>query len=650
LATNSPEEMSQRTPKIEPDADAEALIWEVRVDDSGEGLSLKHYIRVKIFTERGRDKFSKIDIPFLKGYKIQDIGARVIKADGSIVELKKEDVFDRDIIKAESAKVKAKSFAVAGIDVGVIFEYRYREFLPSGWANNMRMVFQRDIPMQNVSYYFRPTDGWNTKSLSFNMKGSAAQFVKDKGGYYRATMVNVPSIKEEPNMPPEDEVRSWAFVFYTQNNSLDVDKYWSNAGGALVESYDVKDTLKPGGDIKKALPAIIAGAENDVEKLNKIYEFCLTKIRNLSYDTTLTDEDREKLKFNKSTSETLKKQQGFSLEINDLFASLAVAAGFEARLVFSGDRSEIFFTEKHAHSSFVHPAGIAVSLNPLKDLKLGKDINLDIFNVKGLSLKNWKYFKPGNPFIKRGMLSWFEENQTAFLLGAKDYFQLTLPMTNYKDSNAKRTGKFKLLEDGTLEGDVKIEYSGHLASQYKINNYDDSASKQEETLKDDVKKTMSTSELSNISIENLKDPNLPFVYNYKIKVPNYAQKTGKRMFFQPGFFEYGSTPRFVAAKRTYPIYFRFPWSETDEIEIELPKGFALDNAESPSGIADPDKITSLDFNVSINKATNVLTYKRQFHFGGGDTILFQSGLYPQVKAMFDNFNKADSQIITLKQN
>ena len=86
-------ELQMKTPKVEPGADAEAIFWEVRVDDSGtDNLIMKHYIRVKIFTERGREKYSKIDIPFVKGMKIKDILARVIKADGTIVELAKKRI------------------------------------------------------------------------------------------------------------------------------------------------------------------------------------------------------------------------------------------------------------------------------------------------------------------------------------------------------------------------------------------------------------------------------------------------------------------------------------------------------------------------------------------------------------------------------
>jgi hypothetical protein len=616
-------ELQMKTPKVDADADAEAIFWEVRIDDSAESLVMKHYIRVKIFTERGREKYSKIDIPYLKGVKVKDIMARVIKADGSIVELAKADVFEREIAKTDKIKVKAKSFAVPNIEPGVIVEYRYSEVYPQSSANNMRMTFQHDIPIENISYYFKPYN--DAKYLTFNMSGN--KFEKDKNGFYRATMTDVPAIKEESQMPPEDEIRSWLVLYYTDNLNATSADFWSNAGYYIAKNFGIKDTLKPGKDLKTAAEQIAAGATTPDEKIAKIYEFCKTKLKNITFDTTMTDEQKADLKESKSASDTYKKMQGTSSDINELFASLVTALGFEARLAFGGDRSQMFFNPRQAHVSFIHFSSIAVRVND-----------------------RWKYFDPGNLFAPYGMLPWYEEDTSVLLLGYKDYITTKTPLSGTDKSAAKRTGKFKLLEDGTLEGDVKIEYTGQLGYERKIDNYDKSGSKQEEMLKEEIKKQMSTAEVTAVSIENVNDPEKPFVYQYKIRVPNYAQKTGKRIFLQPGFFEYGVAPLFSTSTRKYDVYFHYPWSENDSIEIELPKGFDLDSAESPALIADQDKVGSLNIDIGIDKASNTLKYERQFHFGGNSMYLFPANLYPAVKNMFDAFHKSDTHTITLKQN
>src|ERR1044071_5746858 len=111
-----PAQVAMKTSVVEKEADAEGLFWEVRMDDNPEGdLIFDHYLRVKVFTERGRESQSKIDLIFGKLYggetKIKDIAARTIKPDGSIVLLKKEDIYERTIVKGSGLKYKAKSFA-----------------------------------------------------------------------------------------------------------------------------------------------------------------------------------------------------------------------------------------------------------------------------------------------------------------------------------------------------------------------------------------------------------------------------------------------------------------------------------------------------------------------------------------------------------
>ena len=54
-----PADLALKAPLVEKDADAEAIFWEVRLSDDVEGggprTVLRHYIRIKVFTERGRE-------------------------------------------------------------------------------------------------------------------------------------------------------------------------------------------------------------------------------------------------------------------------------------------------------------------------------------------------------------------------------------------------------------------------------------------------------------------------------------------------------------------------------------------------------------------------------------------------------------------
>ncbi len=616
----SSEELQMKKGKVEADADAEAIFWEVRINDAGQDLVMEHYIRVKILTERGREKFSKIEIPYRKGVKIKDIEARVVRPDNTTVEITKNDIFDQEKVKLGDKKLNAKSFAVPNIEPGVILEYRYKETHRYGSADNLRMDFQRDIPMQRVTYDFKP--GADGRPIEFNV---SAKFVKEKGDRYKIEMTDMPALKEEPNMPPEDEVRSWLLIYYDSKRNLKKsDEFWNRVGWLMAKIYDIKDTLKPGKKMRAAAEEIMGDATTDEDKIKRLFDFCKTKVRNLNFDPTITEDALDEIKNNKDDDDTYKKLQGKSFEINKLFASLTDAAGFDTRLAFTGDRSEIFFNLNKTHESFIHMAGVAVKLD-----------------------NRWEYFDPGSPFQPYKTLAWFEEGTTALLLAYKDFITVDLQMSSHDTSKAIRSGKFKLLEDGTLEGEARILYTGHLSYEKKMENYDLSANAREEALKEAIKARMSTAELSEIVVENASDPENPFEYRYKIRVPNYAQVVGKRIFFQPGFFAHGSQPRFSASERKYDIYFDFPWSETEEIEIQLPEGYSLDNADTPPMIQDQGKIGYLNIKMFFDNSNRTLKYRRDFYFGNGGINFFSVKVYPVLKQLFDTYHQNDTHSITL---
>src|ERR1051326_3808990 len=193
-----PTELALKTSVVEKDADAEALFWEVRVDDGeADELIFSNYVRVKVFTERGKESQSQIDLTYFGSSKIKDISARTIKPDGSIIELKKDDVHERTIVKTNGLKVRSKSFAMPGVEVGSIIEYRWREVQGESDANYVDLQFQRDIPVRSVSYLVRPYTGPYARGLSykeFHMP-PGTKFEKAKNGFYSVSLNNVPAYR-----------------------------------------------------------------------------------------------------------------------------------------------------------------------------------------------------------------------------------------------------------------------------------------------------------------------------------------------------------------------------------------------------------------------------------------------------------------------
>ncbi len=617
-----PTHLALKAPVVEKDADAEALLWEVYINDSSDTTTdFIHLVRIKIFSERGKETQSKIDIPYFTGVSIKDIAGRTIKPDGTIVEVKKDAIFDREIVKFGRFKLKAKTFALPGIEPGTIVEYRYRE-VHEGGVNYMKLQFQREIPVQLARYYVKPHAYAVYPMKTVTFQGAPPPFVKDKEGYFRTEMTNLPAFREEPHMPPEDQVRTWMLVYSAPDVKQEPMAYWKDLGKKQHEIF--KDRMKVNDEIRKASAEAVGDAATPEQKLERLFNFCRAKIKNVTDDASgLTVEQLTKLKDNKSPADTLKRSYGTGSDINFLFAAMATAAGFEARFAKLGDRSKKFFDVNFTNDYFMRAYNIAV--------KVGD---------------KWRFFDPGSQYVPFGMLRWQEEGIQALVADSKEPAFVETQVSPAEKSVRKRTAKLRLSEDGTLEGDVRIEYTGHYAVDMKEDADEETADQREAKLRESVKGRLGSAELSEIKVESANDPLKPFVYSYKIRAPGYAERTGKRLFLQPGFFQRGIGTMFPTSSRQQDIYFHFPWMEADEVAIELPQGFALDNAESP-GDLNFGEVGKYEVKLAVTTDKKTLVYKRNLIFKG---IIFPKASYPSLKQAFDMVHKEDNHAVTLKQD
>ncbi len=621
-----PAHVTLSAPTIEKDADAEALFWEVYVKDEYDGdlrTVFYNYIRLKVFTERGVEKHGKVDLLYFGRSGVRDIAGRTIKPDGTIVELKKDAIFDREIVRVSGIKVKAKSFALPAVTPGSIVEYRWIEQRPlSGYT---RLQFQRDFPVQFVKYYIKPSTalgniGLGMRSMTFH--ANPTPFVKEKDGFVSTSMARVPAFHEEPHMPPEDQIRPWMLLYYSDRDALTPDKYWKERGRETYE--ETRNAMKPNDDVRRATAEAIGDVQKPEQKLERILNFCRTKIRNVNDDANaLTEQQRKQLKDNRNPGETLKRGYGDARDIDLLFAAMATAAGFEARVINLPDRGDIFFEPgQYPDSYFLGSYDIAV--------KVGE---------------GWKFFDPSSAYVSYGMLRWQQEGQNGLLSDPKEPQFVMTPVSPADKSMQRRSARLRLTEDGMLEGEVLVEYTGHFASREKEERDEESPAEREKIVMASLRSRLGSGEVADIRMENVTDPFKPLVVSYKVRVPGYAERTGKRLFFQPAFFQKGIGQLFPNSAREHAIYFHFPWMEEDTVSIELPAGFDLDNPEAPQPF-DFGEAGKYQVTLGVTKDKKRLEYQRVFRF---NAMVIQQAQYPNLKKIFDLIHGEDNRVITLKQ-
>ena len=105
-------------------------------------------------------------------------------------------------------------------------------------------------------------------------------------------------------------------------------------------------------------------------------------------------------------------------------------------------------------------------------------------------------------------------------------------------------------------------------------------------------------------------------------------------------------PPFSASERRLPVEFPYGWREFDEIHIQLPPEWALDNADSP-GRLELGKPGFFENRLTISK-TNELVSKREFVFGRGGAVNFELSSYTPLKKAFDLIQVRDQLSLSLK--
>ncbi len=624
--------LSLTEPRIQSDADAETVFYEVWLEDNMQGtmpqMVVTTYLRIKVYTDRGAEEHSTVDLTTTRrDARLTNVRGRTIKSNGEVIELENAAVFERDVVKTGDRRVRTKSFSLPNVGAGDMIEYQWRAFYDNAWSNYQRLHFQGELPTWLIRYHVKPNAdanqiGYRMQSQKFNSENTP--FEPEPSGFYETHLENVPALEVEPYMPPEDQVRSWVLLFYTAKHDLDQEKFWRNHGKEKYKEYALE--IKVDGTVKAKAAELVAGAETDAERIERIRQYCVGDIRNVYHDRYgVTAEEREQLDERRRPSDTIRSGMGTGTDVRTLFAALLQAAGFDARVALMSGRDDRFFNPGFLNPYFLNRSSVAVETGG-----------------------EWRFYDPSLPYLPAGMLDWREEGVQALIIDDKESQFVMTPMTGPEQTSLTRVGKFRLDADGSLEGDVIAQFKGHFGIEKKTLYDGQTPEEQETTLLTALRRRNPGADVSDIRIGNSDSIESPFSYRYKIRYPGYAARTGKRLFLQPSFFTKSESPAFPNAERTHDIYFEYPWSEQDRVEIDLPDGFSLEEAESPASL-ESGKVGAYQVMLATADDGRKLIYKRVLVFGLNDNIYFPVSAYEPLKGLFDFIHEQDGHTVTLRE-
>lgn len=582
----SAEEVKMTAEPLAPGAPAIILYREVNRDDFGisnrGGLRIagnesaapasrfeEQYYRIKILTDAGR-KYGNIEIPYdYWAGRVDGIMARTIRPDGSIVNFSGQ-VLDKTLARGRGMQWHAKAFAMPDVQVGSIIEYFYTFNFHEGYIFSSNWILSSDLFTKAAKFTLKPEHNDYTP-ISFrwmeHLPVGTPSPKQNPDNSVHLEVTNIPAFQREDFMPPEDQLKARVeFIYSYEPFESDAAKFWKKVGKKQNDAME--GFVGKRGSLDAAVGQIVSSSDTTDAKLRKLYarvqQFAngdgrsntieLAKRHELLNSDDIGDKAEIKKKKTAESAEDIWKQGfGDTRQLNWLYLAMLRSAGIEASGVLLSERRNYFFNPETMQSDRLNGTAVLVKAD-------GKDL----------------YLSPGTGYTPFAFLPW-ERTGVAGLRLDKDggtWVKTSLPESGA--SRVSRKADLKLTPDGSLAGTVEVTFSGleAMKSRMEVANRDESGRKK--TLEEWVESWIPVG--SDVTLTNQPDwssSDSPLVGVFSVKVPGWMTSAGSQDLLPVGLFGAPEKHVFEYSARTYPIYFDFPASKTDDINIELPTNWSV---------------------------------------------------------------------------
>ena len=615
----SQDELKMTSEPKAPGAPAIILYRQVDRDDSDVRRAHEYnYIREKIFTEEGR-KFADVEIPLVKGkWDIQNIKARTIRPDGSIVNFDGK-IYEKEIVKARGLKYLAKTFTLSDVQPGSIIEYHYMIDFAEYLVFDSNWVLSDDLFSKRSKFTLKPYGEWALQWSWPNGLPESAKPPVNENKVIRMEAQDIPAFQVEDDMPPEAAMKFRVdFVYSEDGFEKEPDKFWKKQGKKMNDAAE--NFVNKRKAMEQAVAEIVSPSDLPDVKLQKIYAR-VQKIRNTSFEIQKTEQEQKRAKEKEinNVEDVWKRGYGDGYQVTWLFLGLARAAGFDASPVRIATRDDHFFKPNMMRIRDLNTNVVLVKLN-------GKDA----------------YFDPGAAFTPFGLLPWSETNTAGLKLDKEGGTWVTTTLPESSVSQIVRKADLNLTSDGSLEGKLTVTFTGLEAQWRRVEERNEDEAHRKKLLEDYVKEIIpagSEVELTNKPEWTSSAPSL--VAEYTLKVPGWAAGAGKRALCSVGLFSGPEKHMFEHSIRVHPLYFHYLFEKTDDVHIELPQGWQVGSL--PQAQDNDAKVIAYSLKVENNKGSLHL----ERHLKSNLTFLEQK-YYGALRNFYQSVRSGDDQQIVLQ--
>ena len=166
------------------------------------------------------------------------------------------------------------------------------------------------------------------------------------------------------------------------------------------------------------------------------------------------------------------------------------------------------------------------------------------------------------------------------LIEGKESQVIALPVLSPDLNTVRRSASFELMPDGELKGNVTEKRFGDLAERRRFIFTRDDAKDQQKFMDNSVRGDLTSATVSDVKVENVASLNKDLTTTFSLDATHFAMQAGPLLMVRPRVL--GSFRLHVDhKKRLLPINLNETMRGSDEYDIVLPAGYAVDELPDP---------------------------------------------------------------------
>ena len=630
-------EISMKTCKLDTNASAvvvyKNLIAKYNYKNDGFIIEYNYESKIKILKSEGV-KYANIAIPIYdKGESdspkefVSNIEAYAYNIeDGKIKKTKmdKKYIFEERV----NPYYKQIKFSIQAVKEGTVIEYKYK--VTSDFPDQIAdCVFQQDIPVMYSNYdiqipqYFdfnaelkgqeqiKVAESVVTQTISIKDKYDQYFSVNFNNRRIFLTVINLPAIKDEPNIWCSDDFRT-KVTFELKGTQFPDSEYkhytstWEKIDERLKGEKLFGEILKMKNPFREEMRALnITSLPTNAEKIRTLFQYLKTRI---SWDGTYRF-------YANDINKTIKNGAGSNADINFILISMLKDVAIEAFPVMMSKRDEgrlpVLFPSVYKLNTFI----VGIHDTDSTTVYLDGSVHNGDINILPpvLMVDRARVYNADGPGSWVNLTNVGKNSVTELITGA-------------------------ITPEGIIKGERKVSYDGEYASGFRNVFYE---------AKDSAAYIEKAESEAGISIKECSFKDISCFSSRvqeKLSFTKEITFNENHIYLNPMIFPHLTKNQFTKEERKLPVEFDYPYTFKITAILSIPKGYQVEEIPKPVKINMDKEGCSCIYNIQIADNNIELGYIFSLK-----RVLYTQDEYASLRQLWGTIvNKNNEQIVLKK--